>query len=244
MAHYTRIYLPSAVDGLKSTLSASQSHYLRTVMRAKTGSELLVFDGNGNEFSALVTDLKKTTGTIVISHKIRYENPAPLYLILAAAISRHTRMEWMLEKAVELGVDEIYPLQTRKSTVRLSDDRMEKKLAHWTSIIVAAASQSGRCRLPILHPPRELVEQALAVKADRKLLFLPEATTPLPRIMSPESSLALMTGPESGFDETEKTFLIRVGWNPVRLGPHTLRAETAAPAALAAIQVLWGEWKD
>lgn len=244
MAHYTRIHLPDATEGLKSTLSPSQTHYLQTVMRAKTGSEFRVFDGHGNEFSAIVTDLKRPAASILISNRTRYESLPPLHLTLASAISRHTRMEWMLEKAVELGVHEIYPLQTRKSKVRLGDRQTEKKVAHWASIVVAAASQSGRCHLPILHAPADLVEHAEAIKADCKLLMLPNADTPLPRITPPKSAVALMSGPESGFNPSEVKYLLDLGWNPVRLGPHTLRAETAAPAALAAVQALWGEWKD
>ncbi len=241
MNHIPRIYLPGVRANSIAPITSTVEHHLIRVLRLRDGAPLHVFDGEGREYAArLCHDGTRTTVGV---EALQYtEEQPPLSIHLFVAISRHTRMEWTLEKAVELGVSVIHPLLSERSKVRLDERRAERKLGHWQSIVASATAQSGRCRLCELKPPRPLAELWEEDFDGLRLILHPEASRGLTDLGRPQKGLALLVGPESGFSSTELGKAEASGWVPVRLGPHTLRAETAGPAAIAAAQTLWGSW--
>lgn len=223
-------------------LSSAQNHHLAHVLRLRDGAALVVFDGKGNEYDATLS-IGEPHSQAVVKNLVRHEPPPSLSIDLVVAISRATRMEWTLEKAVELGAASIHPVQTELGKVQLHAQRIEKRHAHWQSLVVAASAQCGRARLPELRRPCALVEALNTIHTHNRIALLPEAQSPLPSLPAPKAGLALLVGPESGFSSKEIGLVTASGWRPVRLGSRTLRAETAGPAALAAVQTLWGDWR-
>lgn len=242
MAHVPRIHVPDASPGDERALGASLSHHLVRVLRLREDAPLLAFDGAGHEFQARLLDTGRDAH-IQIGPQVREERVPRLAIELWVGVSRRTRMEWTLEKAVELGVTTIRPVLTERSRTRLDDRQAARKLAHWRAVATAAAAQCGRTWLPDLEMPRPLADLWEPAPCDTRLFLSPEAGVSLTSLGAPEGRVALLVGPESGFSEGECRHAVDAGWQPVRLGPRILRAETAGPAALAAIQALWGEWR-
>jgi len=241
MSHIPRIHIPDARANSTAPLTRDVEHHLTRVLRLREGAPLQVFDGTGREYTALLR-LDGPQASIDIEALRRIEERPSLPIHLFVAISRHTRMEWTLEKAVELGVSTIHPLLSARSKVRLDERRAERKLDHWQSIVTSATAQSGRCWMTELKPPKPL---SLLWNEDfegQKLILHPDASRCLADLARPQKQLALLIGPESGFSSAELAEAEASGWLPVRLGAHILRAETAGPAAVAAIQALWGSW--
>lgn len=242
MSHIPRIHLPAAQEGSTAPLDSALEHHLTRVLRLRDGAAMLAFDGHGREFSAELKTLGDTN-EILIGRLQREEPPPNLRIQLVVAISRHTRMEWTLEKAVELGVSAIRPVFSERSRVRLDQRRAERKLSHWQSLVVAAAAQSDRCWLPTLATPEPLETLWSEMLDDTRLVLDPQSPKALAELSPAAGDLSLLVGPESGFSDSERSKASTAGWLPVRLGPHVLRAETAGPAAIAAIQALWGNWR-
>lgn len=242
MAHIPRVYLPDAAAGEQRALSPALAHHLGRVLRLADGAELLAFDGSGKEFEARLLGGRREAAVRVDAVR-RIEPPPRLAIALWVGISRRTRMEWTLEKAVELGAEVIQPVISERSKIRLDDRQAERKLEHWQAIVVAAAAQCGRARLPALAPPRPLSALWADPPCDARLFLDPEAKQALAALPPPQGHVGLLVGPESGFSERERAEAREAGWQPVSLGPRVLRAETAGPAALAAIQALWGDWR-
>jgi len=241
MSHIPRIYVPDACANSTARVTRDVGHHLIRVLRLREGSPLQVFDGTGREYMALLRH-DGTHASVDIEGLRRTEERPSLPIHLFVAISRHTRMEWALEKAVELGTSAIHPMLSERSRVRLDERRAERKLDHWQSIVVSATAQSGRCWLAELKPPRPLPRLWKEDFDGLKLILHPDASRGLADLARPRKQLALLVGPESGFSPTELSDAEASGWLPVRLGSHILRAETAGPAAVAAIQALWGNW--
>jgi len=242
MAHIPRIYLPDATAGEERPLSPTLSHHLTRVLRLGDGARLFAFDGRGHEFDARLLGTKRDA-TVRVGTLRRTEDAPRLDVELWAGISRRTRMEWMLEKAVELGVATIRPVLCERSKTRLDDAQAARKHEHWQAIVRSATAQCGRAWLPDLSPPRPLVSLWEHAPCDIRLFLSPGAGVALPSLPAPKGRVALLVGPESGFSELETRRASETGWQAIKLGPRILRAETAGPAALAAIQALWGDWR-
>ena len=242
MAHVPRLYVPGAASGGDAPLPEGTEHHLLRVLRLRPGTRVFVFDGAGREYAGRLEqpgrELRVRVGDLE-----RAEPPAALAVTLVVALSRRTRMEWTLEKAVELGAAAIRPVFSERARIRLDASRAARKLAHWRSLVIAAAAQSGRARLPVLREPVALDEALQDTEAATRLLLDPGADAGLGDMAAPDRELALLAGPESGFSESERSAAEGAGWRPVRLGPRVLRAETAGPAALAAAQALWGDMR-
>lgn len=242
MPHIPRVYLPDAAAGEERPLGSALSHHLTRVLRLGDGADLLAFDGKGHEFDACLVGAKRDAA-VRIGALRRTEDSPRLAVELWVGISRRTRMEWTLEKAVELGVAAIHPVLCEHSKTRLDDTQSARKLEHWQAIVKSAAAQCGRAWLPDISPPRPLAALWEQAPCDTRLFLSPEAGVALASLPAPEQRIALLVGPESGFSELEARRAHEAGWQAVRLGPRILRAETAGPAALAAIQALWGDWR-
>jgi len=236
------VYLPGAAAAQTGPLPAGTAHHLVRVLRRRPGAPVLVFDGEGREYEGRLESTGREPRVRV--GELRRTEPAPaLAVTLVAALSRQTRMEWTLEKAVELGAAAIWPVFSEHARIRLDEKRAARKLAHWEGLVVAAAAQCGRARLPVLRAPAALETAVREVRGDTRLLLDPQSRRGLSGLPAPGTTLALMAGPESGFSERERDAAEAAGWTAVRLGPRILRAETAGPAALAAAQALWGDWR-
>ncbi len=228
--------------GSEIDLPADVVRHLVQVLRMRKGQEILLFNGeDGIDYRAELTETgKRHARTRILSGG----DPEPLpdlRIHLALGISRGERMDLAIQKAVELGVSSIAPLVTERTQRKLTPDRLEKKVRHWHKIIISACEQSGRRWLPRLDAPQDL-DDWLKNPLPQTLFLDPEARQCLTEVSRPEQDLGLLIGPEGGFSERERTLAKEAGCTGVHLGPRILRTETAPMAAIAAIQVLWGDF--
>jgi 16S rRNA (uracil1498-N3)-methyltransferase len=248
----TRCYVPGvlAADS-EATLPPGPAAHLARVLRLRAGAPLILFDGRGGEYEAIVQSLERDGAVRVrIGAHRAIEREAPLSLILLQCLVRNERMDWIVQKATELGVAAIVPLASRHAIVRLEPEAAERKRQHWLSIAVGACEQCGRNRLPQLHAVQSLEQACRNTAGDdgsTRLVLDPEAGTPLLQALPvagshAAGSIALLVGPEGGLGADELALLQRHGFVGCRLGPRVLRAETAPLAALAAVQALLGDF--
>ena len=240
----TRVYvdLPLAA-GARVTLPAAQSQHLTLVLRLATGDPVTLFNGDGHDYEGRLLDAHRTR-TAVACESVGEEEPrASLRIHLGLGVSKGERMDFALQKAVELGVDWVTPLFTGRSVVRLDAERLSKRQAHWEGVMIAACEQSGRRRLPGLGGAVRL-EDWLATGQPGGILLDHRSPTPLPSLPAPSGRLSLLVGPEGGMSEAERTAARSAGFTGVRLGPRILRTETAPVAAIAVIQALWGDFRS
>ena len=229
------------VSGTEIELDTRTQHYVRQVLRLRSGQALVLFNGDGRDVTAELTACDRRGCRARVGEVIRNEAHPELALHLGIGISRGERMDVAIQKAVELGVQTISPLQTKHGGVRLSSERLPKRIDHWRGIVISACEQSGRSQLPTLNPPRAL--DSWLNDHPRGIMLHPLAEQSLPAMSPPGDKLTLLVGPEGGLNETEVKMAQDAGFTPVRLGPRVLRTETAPLAALAAIQVLWGDFR-
>ena len=213
------------------------------VLRMQPGDAITLFhgsiDGPGGEFEATVTRMGRSEVRARIGTLHAVEREAPRAVHLLAGITANERMDWLVEKATELGVASITPLLAERSVLKLKGERADKKLAHWQAVAVAACEQCGRNRVPTLHPAQTLADwlQAPLQDGQRLLLSLRPGTQPLHAAAPGHTGLVFLSGPEGGLSGTEEDLALAHGFAPVTLGPRVLRAETAPLAALAALLV-------
>lgn len=240
----TRIHLPVTLrEGDEHDLPEAAHRHLVQVLRLHAGDALTVFDGQGCEAPAALITAEKRHSRIKVGAVQRPVRESPLAVTLLQGVSKGERMDYTLQKAVELGVTAIQPLTTQRSMVKLDADRWAKKYAHWQGVIVSACEQSGRVVIPSLHPPASLDAALNALPDDTlRLALLPEHGRALRDLPPPQSGVALLVGPEGGLDPTEIRLALDAGFTAVQLGPRVLRTETAGVATLAALQALWGDW--
>ncbi|MDX1653979.1 MAG: 16S rRNA (uracil(1498)-N(3))-methyltransferase [Candidatus Competibacteraceae bacterium] len=236
-----RLHLPGPLSAAaERDLEGPALHYLTRVLRLKPGAPLVVFDGRGGEYRAVLTRVERRRARLRLEDFDPREVESPLAVTLAQAVSRGERMDYTLQKAVELGVTAIQPLLTGRSVVNLAGERQARRLEHWQGVVVGACEQSGRNRIPELLAPREL-EPWLGNFQGRGLLLDPEAVGSLAQWPFSQEPLTLLIGPEGGFNPRELAAARGAGFQGVRLGPRVMRTETAGVAALAVLQALWGD---
>ncbi len=239
-----RFYCPEipAQSGA-AELPEQAAHHAARVLRLKEGDAVTVFNGQGGEGEARIAAIGKRGVGIEITAWHTVERESPLRVVLAQAISAGEKMDFTLQKAVELGVQAIQPLASERSVVKLSGERAEKRVAHWQGVAIAACEQSGRNRVPEVAPIRPLYEWlGQQDQTGLRLMLSPVADIGLRDLPTPTGSTTLLIGPEGGFSEAEGKAAQRAGYIPVRLGARVLRTETAALAMLAAMQALWGDF--
>ncbi len=233
---------PLAAQAIAS-LPAAAAHHLLRVLRLRDGDTVVLFDGRGGEYHGVLDTAAHDTACVRIERHEAVERESPLRITLAQGISRGERMDYTVQKAVELGVERIVPVQTDRSVVRLAGPRADKRLRHWREIACAAAEQCGRTRVPQIEPVQTLsgwLEQA-SQNTMLKLLLNPQAKTGLHDLPSPTTAVYLLIGPESGFTATEVEAASSAGFRGIHLGKRILRTETAGVACLAVLQALWGD---
>jgi 16S rRNA (uracil1498-N3)-methyltransferase len=237
-----RILLDAALTpGARVALPEAAMRHLVQVLRMGTGARLRVFDGRGAEAAAQLEVAGKRDAWVVVLETLAATPEPALAVTLAQAISKGERMDYTLQKAVELGVTTIVPLVSARSVVRLDAERQDRKLEHWAGVIASACEQCGRATLPALRPLQTL-EAWLASEPETglRLTLDPLAARGL-RDCKPDGPVTLLVGPEGGLSPEEIALAKARGFEGVRLGPRVLRTETAGVAALAALQVLWGD---
>ncbi len=227
-------------SGSEAELDEKASHHLSRVLRLKAGDGLILFNGRGGEYRAVLTQADKPAWARVEQY-IEAEREPPLAITLIQGVSRGERMDYTLQKGVELGIDRLVPVTSARSVVRLRGGRAEKRRQRWRDIVRAAAEQSGRNRLPSVAPIQTLSQALSSELTGTALLLVPDGDKSLPEIPPLAGELTLLAGPEGGLNGQEIASARQAGFTPVRLGPRTLRTETAGIAALAIIQALWGD---
>jgi 16S rRNA (uracil1498-N3)-methyltransferase len=237
---YTRQLLNS---GATVTLGEELSHYVLRVLRLRRGDPLILFNGDGSEYQAILSEADRSQAAALIGQADKPHRESALRVFLGQGLARGERMDFVLQKSAELGAVSITPLWTNRCQVQLSGKRLENRLAHWHGIVRSACEQSNRVVLPGLDKPTPLPEWLAAVQLQEqqlKLVLDPSATRRL-RDLPPASSVSILVGPEGGLDEDEIRLSESNGFQRIRMGPRVLRTETAALAALAAVQTLWGD---
>lgn len=239
-----RIHLPLPLAvGATAPLDDNAFNRVVRVLRLKPGAELVLFDGAGGAFAATLAEVGKRDARARVTAILPGDVESPLRVVLAQAISRGEKMDYTLQKAVELGVAAIQPLFAERGGVALSGERLARKIQHWRGVVVGACEQCGRNRLPELRQPLPLADWlGQPAEPGLRLLLDPLAERGLRGLEAPTGTIALLIGSEGGLSSAEIARARAAGFVGVRLGPRVLRTETAGVAALAAMQTLWGDW--
>lgn len=238
-----RFYLPTALAP-HTTLNLPDNIIRHIhVLRLNAGDSITLFNGTGNDFAATLQEIGKRHAQCHITAQRQPENESPLKITLVQAISSGERMDFTLQKSVELGVHAIQPIISERCVVRLSGERADKRVQRWQDIAIAACEQSGRSIVPTVQPIVSFADylRQMPRHEPHLMMSLHRATT-LRDIAPAPQSLRLMIGPEGGWTPAEEQAALAAGVQTITLGKRVLRTETAAMAAMAAMQVLWGDF--
>lgn len=221
-------------------LEPGPSAHIARALRMRVGDSVVLFNGEGGEYNSSILALEKKFVQLQTGEYNEREVESPLHLVLGIAISRGDRMDWIIQKATELGVAGITPLMTERTEVKLKGERAQKKDAHWRQVIISACEQCGRNRLPALNSLIDISEWLPGVDAQRKFVLHHRDTAAGKREQQPESA-AIVVGPEGGLSDREIAIAGDWGFEALTLGPRVLRTETAPLAAIAILQSRWGD---
>ena len=222
-------------------LEEAPSHHLSKVLRMQAGRELILFNGCGGEYAGAIEAISKKSVAVKLAEFNPENRQSSLQLELAIGVSRGDRMDWVLQKATELGVTKITPLITERTEVKLGGERAEKKLGHWQQTIISACEQCQRNLLPELSEPMLFSEWVAECKAELKFVLHHRDNQGLPQDKTTDN-IALLIGPEGGLSDTEIALAVAQHFSPLTLGPRVLRTETAPVAAISLVQYLWGDF--
>ena len=240
-----RLYLNVPLSAEEVSLTDNQAHYLRRVLRLKVGHPVIIFNGKGDEYLAQIYKLSRNRTVLRLETKLQPLSESPLKIILIQSLIKNDAMDMIVQKATELGIYKIIPVISEFSIVKLSDDRIARRVAHWEKISASACEQSGRHQPLIIEKPRSL-EPTLSrtPEAHLKLVlqppsieYLPEANLPT----NPPTGITVLIGPEGGLSERDLYTAHRAQFTGVTLGPRVMRTETATLAACVLLQQQWGD---
>lgn len=250
-----RFYSPEKLRvGATVKLSDNAAIHAAKVMRLGVGDKLVLFDGSGFDFECELLSVHKSATTAQVLSSIEIDNESPLNITLLLGISAGDRMDIGIQKAVELGVNQIVPLKTERSVVRLDDAKAKKRVEHWQNVVIAACEQSGRAKIPTVFMPESLSAWLQAsiyeaheggdlIGAKKTLILLnPIGAKKLSEMQKPAGEIVLLIGAEGGLSASEIAMAISQGFQSMILGPRILRTETAPLAAIAAMQTIWGDF--
>ena len=245
-----RFYCPVPLPSSGSfELPPGAAHHASRVLRLREGDTVEIFDGNGNECRGMIAEI---SGKRVVVGNLATTNTnreSPLQVMLAQALASSEKMDWVIQKATELGATEIQPLDTERSVARLPAERAEKRIEHWRQVAISACEQCGRNVLPKIHAPLDIMvwlQQMQKFQGEvphTKFILLPQGAASLHAQAKPQGKIALLIGAEGGFTQAENDAALRCGFTPIRMGSRVLRTETAAVVGLAALQMLWGDFQ-
>jgi 16S rRNA (uracil1498-N3)-methyltransferase len=238
-----RIYCDQRLGpGAQFSLSAEAAQHVAKALRLKTGDSIVVFDGRGGEYDATLTRIDKDRVDVKAGAWRDIDVDPPIRLGIVQGLPEADKMDWIIQKSVELGAAWVQPIVCDRSVVRLSGERAARRESHWRRVAIAACEQSGRNRIAEVRPTLVFLNWIAVPPTVPRWVLTPGA----PSIASkprPEGELELLIGPEGGLSEREQELALQQGAEPVALGPRVLRTETAPVAALAAINALWGDFR-
>ena len=244
----TRLFIDGGLrPGATLALPVGAAQHIARVLRLQPGDELRLFNGDDGEYEARVGLISRNSVSVLVGARHEANRESPLQVTLLQGIARGEKMDLILQKSTELGVSTIRPLLSLRSNVRLSRDNMERKHEHWLGVIRSACEQCGRNRIPELLPALRVADALATLQQPIRLLLEPDDDAKGLRELASSvggdapAPVVLMVGPEGGFDPTEIATAHAAGFSSCRLGPRVLRTETAALAALAALQALGGD---
>ncbi|BBI98390.1 ribosomal RNA small subunit methyltransferase E [Ferrigenium kumadai] len=240
-----RFYCPPPLPTSGSfDLPPEAAHHASRVLRLREGDRVEIFDGIGNERRGVIAGISGKHVTVGELAATDTHRESPLRVVLAQALSSSEKMDWVIQKATELGVTEIQPLDTERSVARLTADRAAKRMEHWRQVAISACEQCGRNVLPEIHAPLDIMAWLRQVQdsPETRLILLPQGATSLHAQPKPQNGVVLLIGAEGGFAPAESETALSCGFAPIRMGARVLRTETAAVAGLAALQMLWGDF--
>ena len=227
--------------GAQLTLAPEAAQHVAKALRLKAGDSIVVFDGRGGEHEASITRIDKDRVDVKVGAWRDARTESSVAVGLVQGLPESDKMDWIIQKSVELGVAWIQPIVCDRSVVRLSAERAAKREAHWRRVAVAACEQSGRSRVPEVRPTLGFMSWIAVASQMRRWVLTPGAAA-LAAQLRPIGPVELVIGPEGGLSERERDLALSQGCVPVSLGPRVLRTETAPLAALAAINALWGDF--
>lgn len=227
--------------GQPHSLSPEAAHHAAIALRLKIGQTITLFDGQGQEAMAQITDLKRRNVTVTIESLHAISRESPLAIHLAQGFSKSDKMELVVQKAVELGVAHFTPLLTQHAPIKLDEKRLEKKAHQWEKIIQSASEQCGRNTLMRLHPFTHFNDYVNSVAGQPALFLDPRSEANFNTVSSPKGKIHLLIGPEGGFSIEEQEHAIQAGCIGISLGQRILRTETATLAACTLVQAQWGD---
>jgi 16S rRNA (uracil1498-N3)-methyltransferase len=239
----SRIYTTQTLEaGGTVALEQRAEHYVSRVLRLTDGDEITLFNGNGLDYPArLHRDGRGSLCASITAH-LDPANESPLAITLVQAIGRGERMDFALQKATELGVAYIQPITCERVGVKLKENKRARRHGHWQGVVISACEQSGRATVPEVLPLISLQAWLLEGESSLRLVLDPQANAPLSAVEHVQQPIAIVVGPEGGFNEREIEALQAAGVQPVSLGPRVLRTETAGPAAIAVLQTIYGDF--
>ncbi|MDR2015135.1 MAG: 16S rRNA (uracil(1498)-N(3))-methyltransferase [Azoarcus sp.] len=236
-----RFYFPGVLPhGGEVGLPPAAAHHALKVLRLGSGDPVALFDGSGGELHARL-DVRASLAVAVDGQWQEVSREPPLDIVLVQALASGDKMDWIIQKAVELGASGIIPVQATRSVLRLAGERADKKLGHWRQVIIAACEQCGRNRLPFIAPAQSLAAYLARAKETTRLVLVPGGER-LSAIQPVPSPIEILVGPEGGWSDEELALCLRADGRTVGLGPRVLRTETAGLAALAALQARAGDF--
>ncbi len=238
-----RIYHPQSLQGQQSvTLTEHARIHVQQALRLAEQSSIILFDGEGGEFQAVIRTIDKRAVIVDIGEYSAKEIESPLFLHLGQVISRGEKMDFTIQKAVELGVNEITPLFSERCNVKLPHDRLQKKQQHWQSIIINACEQCGRNKIPVINEPIDINNWLIQQRPGLKLILHPSSNKSLLNKEPLQKNVTLLVGSEGGFAPDEINWAVENHYQPLTLGPRVLRTETASLTAISVLQSLWGDF--
>lgn len=236
----SRFYLDRSLSAGAVVLDGDVAHYIGRVLRLAPGAPVQIFNGSGQEWPGEISAVSKREVSVHLQAPVDGTPESPLRTHLGQALSRGERMDWAIQKAVELGVSEITPLFTERCEVKLQGERADKRQNHWQQIAISACEQCGRSVVPLIHPPASLQDWMTDLHAEVKLVLHHRTEQDLGSLRQPASA-ALLIGPEGGLSASEIEQAERAGFHAACFGPRVLRTETAPVVALTLLQHLWGD---
>jgi len=229
--------------GAQFALDEDAAQHVAKSLRLKAGDALVVFDGRGGEYEATIQRIDRDRVDVKVGGLREAARESSLAIGLVQGLPEADKMDWIIQKATELGAAWIQPVTCERSVVRLSGERAARREAHWRRVAVAATEQCGRTRVTDVRPTLNFMSWIAAPSELARWVLEPGAPALGARAAPPPAPLELLVGPEGGFSERERDLLQSHGAQPVSLGPRVLRTETASVAALAAIHALWGDFR-
>ena len=239
-----RIYTnANLTPGTDIQLDEGAARHLTSALRMTAGQQIILFNGQGGEYSAELVQAKKGKASAMVTGFTQIDRESPLQIHLAIGISRGERMDWIVQKATELGVTEITPLFSERTEVKLNGERLEKKLRHWQQVSISACEQCQRNRIPTINNALTLdqwLNQPNQEAQQLKLVLHHRSDKTLAQHQSPKN-VCLLVGPEGGLSDNEISRAMDKGFAALTLGPRVLRTETAPLAAISIMQSVWGD---